>query len=66
VIIGLPESLVEDVVLENVEISAPAGLVIRNAKGVKLNNVKIETAADKQPFILENAQVEGLEKQTGE
>jgi polygalacturonase len=62
VIIGLPESLVENVVLENIQISAPAGLTIRNAKAVKLNNVKIETQGDRQPFILENAQVEGLEQ----
>lgn len=30
-IVGLPESLVENVVLENVWISAPIGLTIRNA-----------------------------------
>jgi len=61
VIIGLPESLVENVVLENVQISAPTGLTIRNAKGIKLNNVKVE-AKQGQPFILENAEVEGLEQ----
>lgn len=60
VIIGLPESLVENVVLENVQISAPTGLTIRNGSTVKLNNVKIETQ-EGQPFILENAIVEGLE-----
>jgi polygalacturonase/lysophospholipase L1-like esterase len=62
IIIGLPESLVENVVLENVQISAPTGLTIRNAKGIKLNNVKIETEQNAKPFILENAQVEGLEQ----
>jgi polygalacturonase len=61
-IVGLPESLVENVVLENVRISAPVGLTIRNAKGIKLKNVKIETPQGKEPFILENAQVEGLEQ----
>lgn len=61
-IVGLPECEVSDVVLENVRISAPEGLTIRNAKAIKLNNVKIETQRG-QPFILENAVVEGL-KQT--
>jgi polygalacturonase len=60
-IVGLPESLISDVVLENVHIYAPAGLMVRNAKGVKINNVKIE-AEEGPPFILENAVVEGLEK----
>ena len=48
--------------LENVRISAPVGLTIRNAKGIKLKNVKVETPQGKEPFILENAQVEGLEQ----
>ena len=61
-IVGLPESLVENVVLENVRISAPVGLTIRNAKGIKLKNVKVETEQGKEPFILENAQVERLEQ----
>jgi polygalacturonase len=60
IIIGLPESQISDVVLENVHISAAEGLTIRNAKGIKLNNVKIETQKG-QPFILENVIVEGLE-----
>jgi polygalacturonase/lysophospholipase L1-like esterase len=63
-IVGLPESLVENVVLENVKISAPVGLTIRNAKGIKLINVKVETEQGKEPFILENAQVDGLEQTT--
>jgi polygalacturonase len=60
IIIGLPESQISDVVLENVRISAPTGLTIRNTTAVKLKNVKIETQQG-QPFILENAVVEGLE-----
>jgi polygalacturonase len=59
IIIGLPESQVSDVVLENVRISAPIGLTIRNAKAIKLKNVKIETQ-EGQPFILENAAVEEI------
>ncbi|MBN2182658.1 MAG: glycoside hydrolase family 28 protein [Sedimentisphaerales bacterium] len=60
-IVGLPESLISDVVLENVQISASTGLTIRNAKNVKINHVKIE-AEDGKQFILENATVEGLDK----
>jgi hypothetical protein len=60
-IAGLPECEVSDVVLENARIWAPEGLTIRNAKAIKLNNVKIETQQGR-PFILENAVVEGLEQ----
>ena len=60
-IIGLPECGVSDVVMENVHISAFKGMTIQNAKGVKLSNVKIETQQG-PPFILDNAQVEGLEQ----
>ncbi len=60
-IVGLPESLISDVVLENIHISAPVGLTVRNARDVKINNVKIE-AEEGPPYILENAVVEGLDK----
>jgi len=61
VIIGLPESLAENVVLENVQISAPTGLTIRNAKGVRLKNVEVKVERG-EPIIVEDAQVEGWEK----
>jgi polygalacturonase len=61
IIVGLPECAVSDITLENVRISAFEGMTIRNAKAVRLNNVKIETQKG-PPFILENAQVEGLEQ----
>ena len=57
-IVGLPESLVTDVLLENVHITATEGLTIANAKGVQFRNVKIE-AAKGSPVILDNAKVEG-------
>ena len=57
-IVGLPESLVTDVLLENVHITATEGLTIANAKGVQFRNVKIE-AAKGPPVILDNAKVEG-------
>jgi polygalacturonase len=58
-IVGLPESLVEDVVLENVTLSGKEGFIIANAKGVTLKNVKI-TAETGDPFVLHNAQADGL------
>jgi polygalacturonase len=60
VIAGLPESLIENVTLENVSIeAAKTGLDIRNARGVKLKNVTIDPKKG-EPFIVRNAQVEGL------
>ncbi len=58
-IYGLPDSCISNVVLENVFITAPKGFEIHNAKGIQLKNVTV-TAAKGQPFILDNAQVDGL------
>lgn len=59
-IVGLPESCVSNVLLENVNISAARSFEIRNAKDVQLKNVSITVTSGK-PFILENADVHGLE-----
>jgi polygalacturonase len=62
IILGLPESQISGVVLENVDITAATtGLSIKNAKGVQFKNVKV-TSKEGPPVIVENAQVEGLEK----
>ena len=62
VIIGLPESLVSNVVLENVQITAATtGLTIRNSTGVQLKNVRV-TAKEGPPFLVQDAQVQGLER----
>lgn len=58
-IVGLPESCVTNVVLENVRIAAETGLTVVNATGVRFRNVKIEVQKG-EPFELSNAQVEGL------
>ena len=58
-LVGLPESPLENVLLENVTITAKEGLTIGNAKGIKLKNVKIIPAKG-EPFLLHNAEVEGL------
>lgn len=61
VIVGLPESVARDVVLENVQISAAAsGLTIRNARNVRLKDVRV-TAGQGLPVMVEDAEVEGLE-----
>jgi polygalacturonase len=58
-IVGLPEALVTNVVMQNVKITAKTGLTIANARGIQLKNVKIEpTQGD--PFILFNSEVQGL------
>jgi polygalacturonase len=58
-IVGLPESLVENVVLENVNITAKEGLIFANAKGIQLKKVQI-TVEQGAPIIRDNAQIEGL------
>lgn len=60
IIIGLPESPISNVVLENVSIQASTtGLAIRNARGIRFKNVTVVNPQG-PPFILENALVEGL------
>ncbi len=58
-ILGLPESCISNVVLENVNISAVKPFSISNAKGVQLKNVTV-TVPKGEPFKLENAEVSGL------
>jgi polygalacturonase len=58
-IVGLPESIISGVILENVRISAPEGLQIRNAKSVQVRGTQVEVRKG-QPFILEaNTSLEG-------
>jgi len=57
VMVGLPESPLENVRLENVTITAErAGLEIRHARGVTLHNVSI-TPRQGEPLIIKDAQV---------
>jgi polygalacturonase len=58
-IVGLPESLVENVVLENVNLTATEGLTIANAAGIQLRKVHVAVAKG-EPIITDNAQVEGM------
>ena len=62
-IVGLPELPIENVTLENVRVTAPIGLTIRNAKAIKLQNTVVTPTKGGKPFILETqAEVEGLPK----
>jgi polygalacturonase len=62
VIVGLPESPVSGVVLDNVQISAVgAGLTIQYAEAVRLNNTRV-TPGEGPPVLVRNARVEGIEK----
>jgi polygalacturonase len=60
-IVGLPECVVSNVVLENVRLSAPKGLTVRHATAIEFKNSGI-TAEQGEPLILEtNAIVTGLD-----
>jgi polygalacturonase len=61
-IVGLPESLVSNVVLENVHIAAETGFTIRNAKGIQFKNSTISVKTGPR-FSAENAEIAGLEDQ---
>ena len=60
-ILGLPESCISNVVLENVSIFAAKSFEIRNAKNIQLKNVSVRIA-NGNPFTLENAEVSGLKQ----
>lgn len=64
-IIGLPESPIANVLLENFHITAArTGLLIRNAKGIQLKDIQV-SAQEGPPVIVENAEVKGLEDAKG-
>jgi hypothetical protein len=64
IIVGLPESPISNVVLENVNIrSATTGLSIRNARDLRFKNVTVVNGQG-PPFIVQNAQVEGMKTGT--
>jgi polygalacturonase len=58
-IMGLPESPITGVTFENVNISAATGMKIQNASGIEFKNSHV-TAQTGEPFILQNAQVNGM------
>ena len=59
--VGLPESPLENVLLEQVTIvAAQTGLELRHARGVEFRNVKV-TAKNGAPFVVLDSQVRGLD-----
>ena len=49
-IVGLPECVVSNLTLENVRITAPVGLTIRNAKEIRVKGVKVESSSSRRTF----------------
>ena len=59
-IVGLPESPISDLVLDNIHIKAPKGMTLRNARGIGFENSTINVQSG-SPLILEtNAVVTGF------
>lgn len=56
IIEGLPESVISNVVFENVSISAVSGMKIVNAKGIRFKNSSV-TVERGEPFVIKNADV---------
>jgi polygalacturonase len=59
-IIGLPESVATNIVLENVHLSGASGLIVANAKGVLLKNSVIAAQNGPAVVVEKNAEVLGL------
>jgi polygalacturonase len=58
-LVGLPESPISEVTLENVRITSEGtGLAVTNARAIHLQDVQI-TAAQGLPLVIQNAQVDG-------
>jgi polygalacturonase len=60
IMIGLPESVITNVTLQDVKISAATGLKIENASGITFKNVQV-TVGEGKPYLLQNAQVSGIQ-----
>jgi polygalacturonase len=58
-ILGLPESCVSNVLLDNVSITAAKSFTITHAKKIRLKNVLVKVPAG-EPFKLDDAEVSGL------
>ena len=57
---GLPDNCISNVVFENVQITAPKGLTVRNVRGVQFKNSKI-VATTGPSIISDNARIETVE-----
>jgi polygalacturonase len=59
-LVGLPECAVSNVVFANVTITAPKGLTVRHARGIKFTNSRIEAGANAPLILQDGAEVTGL------
>jgi polygalacturonase len=59
VMLGLPESPIENVLFENVRISSQTGLTVRNARQIEFKDSTLQARQGKT-LLLQNAQVGGL------
>lgn len=59
-VVGLPESCVTNLVFENVTITAPKGLTVRNARAVEFRNSEIKTEQGGALLLEADAEVSGL------
>jgi polygalacturonase len=59
-VVGLPESRVMNLVFSNVNITAPRGMTMRNARAVQFRNSEIKTATGGALILETNAEVTGL------
>jgi polygalacturonase len=61
IIMGLPESVVSNVVFENVRITAAAPLKVENASGIQFQDSHI-AVPNGDPVVMKNATIEGLQR----
>lgn len=60
-VVGLPECCVSNVVFENVNITAPKGLTVRQARAVEFKNSRIQVEQGKPLILQSDAEVSGLD-----
>src|SRR5579862_2380388 len=61
-IVGLPESVISNVVFSNVQITAVSAFKIENASGIQFKNSRV-SVQNGEAFALKNAKVEGVGKE---
>jgi len=59
-VIGLPESRITNLLFDNVKITAPEGMTVRNARAVQFRNSGIKTLSGAALILETNAEVTGL------
>lgn len=59
-IVGLPESCISNVVFQNVTITAPKGLTVRNVHAIEFKNSEIQVTEGRPVILEDNAEVSGI------